>query len=427
MSTYDITPTDPLKSGFTIQPGAFDGPGGSRSNTTLRLYGRGALDWGEAVDENLVRLAETFAGATPPLNPMPGQLWMRIRYYWHDTSLAATAGWWFYNPNTKVWARLNGSGTIPAAASGNPTIGSYYTDTTTNVLYRWDTAYKQAGAAWLTRYHSASNLGGSAPTHQPEQDLVVWDQFSNSGSGKWVAPLTIATASTAPTDAQQGALWYDVSSGKLKIWTGSKWKEILGPTNGSSTLSGGDINMQTHSITNLANGTIASGNTDAVNGHTAYTYITNAVSGLGSVYLPLTGGTLTGNLTVTNNATVNALATIGNLTVTGTTNLNGTTTNVANLTIGTSINVNSHRITGVLTPTAGTDAANKDYVDTKVTSAVSGLGGITASSVSMVATGGAYKAGDVVIYGGKIYIAMSAGSGYPPGGGWKQVFPAIYS
>ena len=103
------------------------------------------------------------------------------------------------------------------------------------------------------------------------------------------------------------------------------------------------------------------------------------------------------------------------------------TTNVANLTIGTSINVNSHRITGVLTPTAGTDAANKDYVDTAFTSAVSGLGGITASNVSMVATGGAYKAGDVVIYGGKIYIAMSAGSGYPPLGGWKQVFPAIYS
>jgi len=45
MSTYDITLSDPLKSGFLIQPGGFNGPGGAQSNSSLRLYGRGALEW----------------------------------------------------------------------------------------------------------------------------------------------------------------------------------------------------------------------------------------------------------------------------------------------------------------------------------------------------------------------------------------------
>ena len=44
MSTYDITPTDPLRDGFLISPGSFDGPGGSRANTTLRLYGEALLN-----------------------------------------------------------------------------------------------------------------------------------------------------------------------------------------------------------------------------------------------------------------------------------------------------------------------------------------------------------------------------------------------
>lgn len=427
MSTYDITLTDPLKSGFTIQPGAFDGPGGSRANTTLRLYGRGALEWGEAVDENLVRLAETFAGATPPLYPLPGQLWMRVKYYWHDTSAAAASGWWFYNPTAKAWARLNGTGTIPDAAGNNPTIGSYYTDTTTNLLYRWDTAYKQAGAAWLPRHYSASNLSGATPTRQPEQDLLVWDQYANSGSGKWVAPLTVAAATAAPTESQQGALWYDVSSGKLKIWTGTVWKEILGPTNGSSTAATGNINMSTYSITNLADGNIASGNTDAVNGNTVYQYVTNAVTGLGSVYLPLTGGTVTGSLTVNNDATVGATLTAGNLTVSGTTNLNGASTTINNLTIGASVSAGGHRVTNVGTPTTATDAVTKGYTDTAITNLGNSLGGITAANVSMVYSGsGSYKTGDICVQGTNIYIAINSGTAAPPSANWRLIYPAAF-
>lgn len=426
MSTYDITLTDPLKSGFTIQPGAFDGPGGSRANTSLRLYGRGALEWGEAVDEDLVRLTETFAGATPPLYPLPGQLWMRVRYYWHDTSATATTGWWFYNPSTKAWARLNGNGTIPDAASNNPTIGSYYVNTGTSELYRWDTAYKQAGAAWMRRYFSASNLGGVAPSRAPEQDLLVWDQYSNTGAGQWTAPLTVATAGSAPSDSQQGALWYDVSTGKLKIWTGIAWVEILGPTNGANTTAGGDINMSTYKITNLADGTIAAGNKDAVNGETVYNYISGSITGLGSVYLPLAGGTITGNLTVNGSTTLGGNVTLSNnLTVNGSTSLHAVT--VSTFTASSTVSMGGQRVQNVGTPTAAADAVTKDYTDTAISTLSNNLGGISAANVSMVYSGsGSYKTGDICVQGSNIYIAINAGTAPPPSANWRLIYPAAF-
>lgn len=427
MSTYDITLTDPLKSGFTIQPGAFDGPGGSRSNTTLRLYGRGALEWGEAVDENLVRLAETFAGSTPPLAPLPGQLWMRVRYYWRDTSATnPAAGWWFYNPNTKAWAQLNGSGTIADAPAANPTIGSYYVDTTTSVLYRWDTAYKQATAAWMVRAYSATNLGGVAPNRQPEQELVVWDQFAASGAGRWASPLTIANASIAPADPQLGALWYNITAGKLMIWSGTAWKEILGPTNGGSSTAAGNINMGGYSITNMANGTIAAGNTDAVNGGTVYAYVSSAVTGLSGVYLPLTGGTISGNLTVNGTTTFAGAGNFStNINVTGTAAIGTTTTSTLN--VNSSASMNNNRIQNVGAGTSSTDAINKGQLDSAISALGGSLGGINAGNVSMVWGGsGSYKTGDIYVSGINIYVAVASGTAPPPSANWRLIYPAAF-
>lgn len=432
MSTYDITLTDPLMSGFTIQPGAFDGPGGSRANTTLRLYGRGALEWGEAVDEDLVRLAETFAGSTPPLNPIPGQLWMRVRYYWHDTSATPTTGWWFYDPRVgqRAWQRLNGTGTISDSPSSNPTIGSYYVDTTTNALYRWDSAYKQAGAAWLNRNYSASNLSGSAPSQQPEQDLLVWDQFANSGAGRWATPLTVAAVGSAPQEAQQGTLWYDLTTGKLKIWTGTEWKEILGPTNGGATTATGNINMQNYSITNLADGNIVAGNKEAVNGGTVYAYVTDAISDLSGVYLPLTGGTVTGNLTVNGTSSHGGTANFsGNVNISGTAAIG--TANITALTVSSSASMNNQRIQSLGNGTAASDAVNKGQLDTAITNLSNSLGGITSANVSMVWSGsGTYKKGDIYVDTSqaipRIYIAVASGTAAPPSTNWRLVFPAAF-
>lgn len=46
---------------ITLQPGALNGPGSVQRDTDMRLYGMGALLWGEGMDENILRLTETFA------------------------------------------------------------------------------------------------------------------------------------------------------------------------------------------------------------------------------------------------------------------------------------------------------------------------------------------------------------------------------
>lgn len=45
------------------------------SATSLALVGRGVNGYGESENENYVFLLENFADTTPPLNPIPGQLW----------------------------------------------------------------------------------------------------------------------------------------------------------------------------------------------------------------------------------------------------------------------------------------------------------------------------------------------------------------
>lgn len=46
--------------------------------TSLTLHGQGILDWGGERDQDLVYMLENFASATPPDNPLVGQLWFDL-------------------------------------------------------------------------------------------------------------------------------------------------------------------------------------------------------------------------------------------------------------------------------------------------------------------------------------------------------------
>lgn len=410
MSTYDITLTDPLMRGFTIQPGGFDGPGGSQSSSSLRLYGRGALEWGEAVDENLVRLVETFAGSTPPLTPLPGQLWHCVKYYWHDSSHPVTSGWWVYNPNdvtvdtiaSRSWGRLNGTGNVSTTAPTTPTVGSYYYNVLNDSLNRWDSVYKQSAAGWNERYYSNTNLANLAPVDEPERVLLSYSELM-SGAGVWLPPSTITVEATAPQYPQLGTVWFNITDNSFNVYTASGWVALLGPGDNGLLLTQ-DLNMNSHRISNLVSGTIANGNTYAVNGDSVYDFVTNAINasatGAGSLYLPLTGGNITGNLTVSGTVTANRVVVgAGAVSVTG------------------AVDMNTHKITELATPTVDADAANKGYVDDAITAALTGAGTSNTSTFSII-NPVTPKNGDIRIVGTVISIYA---------GGWKQVFPAVYS
>ena len=478
MSSYTIDFSDPLKAGFSIAAGGFNGPGGSAANTSLRLYGRGALEWGEAVDEDLVRLTENFASASPPSVAIPGQLWVEMSLYHRNTSIGnVLQGWYRYDINSVAankWTLLNGTGVVAGVAPITPTIGEYYYDSGTGQLMGYYMLGRYEPAAWVTRSHTIGAGVPVSPTVTPKMNLRVRD----SHSAQWTSPVVATYTSSTPASAlHPGMLWWNPSTGNLSVWSGAEWQEILGPSGASQTTSSGQVNMNSFKIVGLADPDIA---TDAA----TKAYVDAVAGGVGG-FLPLTGGTLsvtgTPGLVVdrTNNsvnavvgytttsgsiyagqgpagmfaidddpnlssapwltATATAVTVPGSLTTGTFVNVGGaltvgagvTTTGGANIgtslavgttaSIGGTLNMTSHKIINLLTGTNANDAVNVAQMNAAIAA-----GGVGANTPEIWSSG-TYKAGDIAISAGKIYMAVAGGTGGPPGGNWKQVFPAVYA
>lgn len=382
MTTYNIDFTDPLKTGFQIVPGAYNGPGSANPQTSLRLYGRGALEWGESVDEDLVRLLENSASATPPqlrsytandvcfvpplTAPLFGQLWFRCKLYKYDTVLA---NWYRWDYSTQTWIAAVPLGTTwqvtdvntvapfrsPACTSapftgglGDPaivnpalqTIGNYIwdqnggaaipTDPQTQKLYRWDQFYKEYSATWLEReYEIVSD--GVTPTGLPTCEMLVWN------GGAWTVPGGATVSTTPPVPPQPGQLWFNPTTCVLSVWNSctSTWDQIVTVPfanitylrlDGTNSMSG-ILDMGGFRIINLGTPTLA---TDAATKGYTDSAITTALGGATGPFLKLDG-------------------------------TNTPTTGV--ITLGANLNANSNKVLNLATPTSGSDGANKTYVD----------------------------------------------------------------
>jgi hypothetical protein len=391
MSFYPINFSEPLKTGFQVAAGGSDGPGASTAHTSLRIYGQGALEWGEAVDEDLVRLSENFASASPPPYPIHGQFWYEISLYYLDTSQGnSLQGWWLFDPNAQTWSLLNTTGVVPAAAT--PT-NIYYYDTTSSTLYGFFSLVTGMPQSYVPRSYMT---GTGAPINPqtlatlvyPQQTLWVWDAFANSGSGAWINPSTIAVSTTTPPNPQRSSLWYNPTADELLMYNGSMWEAVLlGGTNGVKVP--GNIDMQsTYRVINLP-APVNSG--DAV----PKSYIDSLVGSSLTGYLPLSGGTVT-----------------------------GPTTFQAAVTFTSTVSLSNQVLTNVGTGVASSDGVNLGQVQAEISSAISGA---STSNIPQINTGGSYKAGDLAIVGGVVYIAVASGTGSPPGGNWKQIYPAVYA
>lgn len=369
MTTYTIDFADPLRTGFSIPQGNFNGPGGSIASTNLRLYGRGAVEWGEAVNENLVRLGENFAGATPPITPMAGQLWLRQKLYVQNGT-----DFFRWNFETLSWDSLAVTitvGTIGAFGAG-VSIGQYVYSSADAKLYRWDNAYKQAAVAWLERSLTVQNVDPTSQT--PDQDLLVYDE----NASRWITPRATATGNGLPLSGDYvGHLYYDLDTGILYVWSvESTWQQILGPANtgGSSTESSGNLDMvSAYRVINML---------DPVNPQDAATR-SWTLTQINTLALNAAGDTMTGTLTFSS----------------------------ANLDLA---NNRIQNVTDV--PTALTDAINANYVNTQISSAITALG-IPSGADVVVANPVSPTDGDIRTLAPNIVEIWS-------NGGWRRVFPA---
>lgn len=375
MHTYNINYTDPLRTSFSIAPGAHNGPGSPAPKTTLGLYGRGAHEWGEAINENFVRLVENFASATPPLSPVSGQVWVKQKLYWKnsdvalpatgalDVNAAPTGAFYKYDTDGDAWITgANFPVSVINRSSGIPNfvgvLGQHVFNIFDQTMYLWETPYKQATAMWIPREMSvastASPIDGLvipvSGTTVPEYSVHVYDQYADV----WTLVALIVDGNielgsqTYPLPDSNNAATIEYVNTGLSGVIGSITEAYLG-----TILDGRYVNTSGDTMTGL----LTLSGAPTANLHAATKLYVDTADG---TKVSKSGDTMTGSLTLSGAPTVGLHAAtkqyVDDINTTLTTAVNGKVSKAGDT------------MTGLLTlsgaPTNNLHAATKLYVDT---------------------------------------------------------------
>lgn len=68
---YSINFSDPNKPPITVP----DGQTIVDTAASITFVGKGKINYGEIIQENLLHMLESFASSSPPANPIEGQVW----------------------------------------------------------------------------------------------------------------------------------------------------------------------------------------------------------------------------------------------------------------------------------------------------------------------------------------------------------------
>lgn len=144
-------------------------PDGSIETTSasIKFPGRGYINYGEPVNENMLWIMQNFASASSPTSPLNGQLW-----YDTNTKLIKV-----YDSTSGSWVSVGGvirSSTPPVTGSN---VGALWYDTTKNQLHVW------SGSAWLLlgplgASDSLDPLNPASPAYSRIDAAVVSDGVS---------------------------------------------------------------------------------------------------------------------------------------------------------------------------------------------------------------------------------------------------------
>ena len=213
-----------------------------------------------------------------------------------------------------------------------------------------------------------------------------------------------------------GQIIYNSGVNKFKYYNGSNW---IDPTTGSFTswkLAGSTGGEST--ITDGSTATIAAGTGITTTSNASGT-VTIAATGAGLMSSWSLSGDSGSDQSIQNGDTVKIaggtnISTVASTEDTITVNLNDTITLAGDLTVtGGDITLGgTGRIQGVDTVTAGTDAANKTYVDNAVAGGLTFKDGFNANTGAIDGGGSLYSATRVAVAVGDYYVATTAGNFY---------------
>ena len=314
------------------------------TSSSMVLVGKNYAGYGEFLDENFVHLLENSSNSTAPTAPLKGQLW------WDSSNNLLKV----YNGSQfKVISAATASGTAPTSNVA----GDLWYDSTNSLLKVY------TGTGWLTVGPSSVNGTGATP-------VVVSDTLSVSHNiieltvGNAVVGIVSADAAFTPSPSIAG--FATVRPGfQLSTQGGAYF--FQGTATESQTLAGLTSSqfMRTDTSTSTSGSIAVTGNVSVGSGliNAAGNGISN-IGGAGAYFGTVhaasyrgDGSQLTG--VVTPGAPASSLSVTGN-------------TTLANLTILASkiIDAGLNQITNVATPTMGTDAATKAYVDIAASGAI---------------------------------------------------------
>lgn len=211
-------------------------------STSLKLPGKGVLNWGEAYVNNFVHLLENFASSTEPRSPQVGQIW----YNTANGVLSVytiTQEWEVINKDTDIEEKFDllvekitesYAGTVPPT---DAVVGQTWFDTNINVLKVYN------GTSWVAfGFHSIASY--IQPTDSEASDLWYDKNIDNlkfhDGSQYQRVVSTIESVSQ-PADVSVGQWWANTSTGQLFVYAQEQstgnfyWKEV-----GSDNVTEGD-------------------------------------------------------------------------------------------------------------------------------------------------------------------------------------------
>lgn len=378
-NVYNLDSTDGTLT-ITLKPGTLNGPGGGQRDTDMRLYGMGALMWGEGVDQNILRLTENFA--CEEKDSVPG-----VPKDENDT---------FDNPAGGVFPFRLGRGI------NNPIEGQQWYNKSDELMYYY------TGSVWKK---SSAVIVNTVRPDTAEQGDFWYDLNVTADCGE----PTIKFYDPGHPSAD-GFGWVRIGFDRLSRCGGEMSGTLdMSPDGGTSR----------NRIVNLD---------DPIDPYDAVhqQYVDDEISAItgagGTLSLHIADQNL--HLTTQQNNFLDALTCIGTAADavelgSDLCKLKGWSSNTSE-TVWTAVDRRLRKDTGGVMqnfitlhapPSLPNHAATKDYVDTRVGG---GLSGGAQRYVRFFNTimGGSPLDGDVAVTGGIVYIYSN---------GWKQVFPAQYS
>ena len=357
---YTINKTD---GGFAFSPDGQIADGTVNNSTSLQLFGKSYSNFGEGLNENLVKLLENSALSTAPSAPLRGELWF-------DTS----------TNQLKVYDgtsfKPTGGSKAQSSAPTNPSSGDLWLDTDDDQVYAY------TGSAW--------QLVG--PVYTSGQTLSGWkiETLASAGGNKVVSSMYAGNTRVAilsketftPSASQSGfaeiKAGFTLNSTLGAVFDGTNTQasaiDISSTTNTSGTvIAGGNFlradaaDTTTGALTVDADGGVIIGDAQELTITVSSNDVTIAQTsqdkdlsftindgGVTKTPIQLTGATgaigLTGDVTVT-----------GNLTITGEFENSSSEINIVNdafLKLNTG---NSEADSGIIVETSDTDDARLFY------------------------------------------------------------------